>query len=109
MVESGTVKNGETVALIIDKEKRLKIANNHTAVHLLQSALQNIYGKNLHQTGSKVEEAKLRFDFNYDNQISEEEISLIKEIFNCVGITEQLRLNQKKIIRSFGKWRYGAF
>ena len=82
MVESGALKIGENANLLIDKEKRLKIANNHTAVHLLQSALQNIYGKNLHQTGSKVEEAKLRFDFNYDSQISEEEIFEIEKLVN---------------------------
>ena len=82
VVESGTVKLGEMASLLIDKEKRLKIANNHTSVHLLQSALQNIYGKNLHQTGSKVEETKLRFDFNYDNQIKEEEVFEIEKLVN---------------------------
>ena len=82
IVESGTVKLGEMANVLIDKEKRLKIANNHTSVHLLQSALQKIYGKNLHQTGSKVEETKLRFDFNYDNQISEEEIFEIEKLVN---------------------------
>ncbi len=81
-VEFGKLKVGDMADLVIDKEKRLKIANNHTAVHLLQSALQNIYGKNLHQTGSKVEESKLRFDFNYDNQISEEEIFAIEKLVN---------------------------
>ncbi|MBQ6143150.1 MAG: alanine--tRNA ligase [Clostridia bacterium] len=81
-VEFGKLKVGDMADLVIDKEKRLKIANNHTAVHLLQSALQNIYGKNLHQTGSKVEESKLRFDFNYDNQISEEEIFEIEKLVN---------------------------
>ena len=81
-VELGKLKVGDVASLVIDKEKRLKIANNHTAVHLLQSALQNIYGKNLHQTGSKVEESKLRFDFNYDNQISEKEIFEIEKLVN---------------------------
>ena len=81
-VEFGKLKVGDVANLVIDKEKRLKIANNHTAVHLLQSALQNIYGKNLHQTGSKVEESKLRFDFNYDNQISEKEIFEIEKLVN---------------------------
>lgn len=79
---SGNIENGSVVNAKIDMDRRCKIANNHSAVHLLQSALQKIYGKNLHQAGSKVEENKLRFDFNYDNTISEEEIFKIESIVN---------------------------
>lgn len=79
---SGNIENSPLVTAKIDMNRRKKIANNHSAVHLLQSALQKVYGKNLHQAGSKVEENKLRFDFNYDNTLSEEEIFEIEKIVN---------------------------
>lgn len=79
---SGNIENSPAVTAKIDMNRRKKIANNHSAVHLLQSALQKVYGKNLHQAGSKVEENKLRFDFNYDNTLSEEEIFEIEKIVN---------------------------
>ncbi len=81
-IEKGKISEEDIVEAKVDFVRRQKIANNHTAVHLLQSALQKIYGKNVHQAGSKVEEDRLRFDFNYDNPISEEEIFEIERIVN---------------------------
>ena len=82
IITEGTLKENDIVHVIIDKEKRVNIQNNHTAVHLLQSALQKIYGKNLHQAGSKVEHKKLRFDFNYDHAIIGEDICKIESVVN---------------------------
>lgn len=82
IVTEGTLKENDMVHMTIDKEKRVNIQNNHTAVHLLQSALQKIYGKNLHQAGSKVEHNKLRFDFNYDHAITGEDICKIESVVN---------------------------
>lgn len=81
-VEEGMFKLGDTVNMQIDSVHRLQVANAHTAVHLLQSALQQIYGKNLHQAGSKVEPSKLRFDFNCDEQINFDNICEIERLVN---------------------------
>lgn len=81
-VTSGSIEKISSVTAKIDMNRRYKIANNHSAVHLLQSALQKIYGKNLHQAGSKVEENKLRFDFNYDNTLEEDDIFRIEKVVN---------------------------
>lgn len=81
-VISGSLAINNQVECIVDEKRRLKISNNHTAVHLLQSALQELYGKNVHQAGSKVEPDKLRFDFNYDGTITDEEIAKIEQIVN---------------------------
>ncbi len=81
-VVSGVLAVNNQVECDVDEVRRLKISNNHTSVHLLQSALQQLYGKNLHQAGSKVEPDKLRFDFNYDGTITDEEIAKIEQIVN---------------------------
>lgn len=81
-VESGSLKLGEKTSLQIETEKRLKTECNHTAAHLLHSALREVFGKNVHQAGSKVDELRLRFDFNYENPIKDEDIVKIENIVN---------------------------
>ncbi len=82
VVESGKIVSGDNVTVETDALYSEKITNNHTAVHLLHSALRNVYGKNLHQAGSKVESQKLRFDFNYDQPIMQGEIFKIESLVN---------------------------
>lgn len=77
---NGTI-NGK-VSVEIDKLRREGLASNHSSVHLLQSALRNIFGKDVHQAGSKVEEHSLRFDFNYDASIEENRICEIENLVN---------------------------
>lgn len=82
VVESGTLSKNDVVTAQINEEKRKNTACNHTGVHLLQSALREFYGKNIHQSGSKVDDKKLRFDFNYDMPISDEEVFKIEKSVN---------------------------
>lgn len=81
-VEFGEVSVGDKVSVEIDELRRKEVMRNHTAIHLLHSVLRQMYGKELHQAGSKVEDKKLRFDFNYENAIKEEEIAEIEKLVN---------------------------
>jgi alanyl-tRNA synthetase len=54
----------------------------HTATHLLQSALRQIYGQELRQHGSNITEERLRFDFNLDRKMTPEEISQAEDLVN---------------------------
>jgi len=54
----------------------------HTATHLLQSALRQIFGNDLRQHGSNITEDRLRFDFNLDRKVSPEEIARAEELVN---------------------------
>jgi len=81
-VEGAAVKVGTEVLVTADKTKRKDTSRNHTATHLLHSALQEVYGKGVHQAGSKVEDKRLRFDFNYEGNVNEDEICKLERIVN---------------------------
>lgn len=55
---------------------------HHTATHLLNAALKKVLGEDTHQRGSKVSEDQLRFDFNCDHKLTEEEIKNLEDIIN---------------------------
>ena len=82
VVKEGILKVNSTVEMKIDKERRLKIQTNHSSVHLLQSALRKLLGNTISQTGSLVEEDRLRFDFQYDDRMTEEEIEQVEKQVN---------------------------
>ena len=54
----------------------------HTATHLLQSALRQIFGPELRQHGSNITEERLRFDFNLDRKMTDEEKRQAEELVN---------------------------
>lgn len=81
-LSKGALKMGDLVRSSIDRARRQKIANNHTATHLLHFALHALLGEHAHQAGSVVDEARLRFDFSHHKQLTHEEIRMLEEIVN---------------------------
>ena len=82
IVEKGSLKLNDKVKATIDKTNRKNIARNHSATHLLHSALRQILGENVHQKGSLVDSHKLRFDFSYDEPINTKILDKIEAIVN---------------------------
>lgn len=66
----------------------------HTATHLLQSALRELYGPELRQHGSNITADRLRFDFNHDGKMSAEDIARAEELVNG-WIAEDLPVSYK--------------
>ena len=54
----------------------------HTATHLLNEALRRVLGKDIVQKGSNITKKRLRFDFNFDRKLTDEEIRDVEEIVN---------------------------
>ena len=81
-VKEGIFNLGDEVEAVVDCERRLSIAQNHTATHLLQYALREILGDHVKQCGSLVTQQKLRFDFTHFMEIDPQEIERIENLVN---------------------------
>jgi alanyl-tRNA synthetase len=58
-------------------------AKLHTATHLLNQALREVLGKNdIYQKGSNITPERLRFDFNFERKLTEEELKKVEEWVN---------------------------
>ena len=54
----------------------------HTATHLLHQAIRDLLGNQVHQSGSNITTERVRFDFNFDRALTEEEIVNLEQAVN---------------------------
>ena len=114
-LSKGSASKGDSVVAKINQQARSKTVLNHSATHLLNSALRTVLGDHVEQRGSLVNEDKLRFDFVHKKQVSKEEIKQIEAIVNSEiranseTITETMPIKQaeKKGALAFFGDKYG--
>jgi len=83
-VEKGRINLDDKVNAKIDIKKRLKIRSNHTATHLLHESLKQVLGNHVQQSGSLVNDNKLRFDLTHYEKITQNQIQEIENKVNEV-------------------------
>ncbi len=81
---SGTITINQQLDLAVDANLRQNTARNHSATHILHQALRHALGNHVHQAGSLVNDQRLRFDFNNDQPLSGEQISIIENEVNQI-------------------------
>ncbi len=89
-VANGTLKVGDTVQAQVDVLRREAIMRNHSACHLLQSALRRVLGGHVEQAGSYVSDSVCRFDFTHFAAMTDEEIASVENIVNYEILAGQL-------------------
>ncbi len=66
----------------IKSRERACTQRNHSATHLLQSALKKVLGNHISQSGSRVSHESLRFDFTHFKALENDEIRRVEEMVN---------------------------
>ena len=79
---SGSLKVGDKVKAEVEAQRRHAITLNHSATHLLHSALREVLGNHVAQKGSLVNEQVLRFDFSQPEAINKAQLAEIERIVN---------------------------
>ena len=78
----GTIKLNDEFSLNLDEIKHHNVMKNHSATHLLQSALREVLGDSIHQKGSFVNDSYLRFDFSHYEKVNENDLLRIENKVN---------------------------
>jgi alanyl-tRNA synthetase len=94
-VTEGYIEAGQTAQFTVDAKRRMAIARNHSAAHLLQAALREVLGDHVHQKGQLVDADRVRFDFSHFEAITMDELNRIEQLVNekimdCIEISTQV-------------------
>ena len=96
-----------TFTAVVDNKKRIFIENNHSATHLLHSALKIVLGGHVEQKGSMVSDERLRFDFAHFSKLTNDEIKKVEVIVN-EKIRENILLEEMRSIPITEAQKMGA-
>jgi alanyl-tRNA synthetase len=81
-IVEGSIKRGDNVEAAVESQNREKIMKNHSATHLLHSALRKVLGPHVKQNGSLVASDRLRFDFTHFAALTPDQIRRVEELVN---------------------------
>ncbi len=88
-VRKGRIREGEQLRMAVNRSIRQDAARNHTATHLVHTALRDLLGPHVKQYGSLVGPNRLRFDFAHFRPLSSRDIDDIESTVN-----EEIRKNE---------------
>nr|WP_217343833.1 alanine--tRNA ligase [Noviherbaspirillum sp. L7-7A]MBV0877918.1 alanine--tRNA ligase [Noviherbaspirillum sp. L7-7A] len=82
VLESGTLAVGDVIGAKVDARHRAQTMRNHSATHLMHTALRMVLGGHVSQKGSLVDADKTRFDFSHNAPLTQDEIRRVEAIVN---------------------------
>ncbi|MGD1995160.1 MAG: alanine--tRNA ligase [Anaerolineae bacterium] len=97
-VRLGEPRVGDDAWALVDYERRMDIARNHTATHLLHHELRYVLGEHVQQAGSLVAPDRLRFDFTHPTVPTQEELDEV-----ALSVNEAILANYPVV------WEYESY
>ena len=85
-------------------------ARYHTATHIMLAGLRKMFGNHTEQKGSNITEERLRFDFNLDHKMTDEELKTLENFVNDV-ISKKIDVVREEIPynKAIEEGAYGVF
>jgi alanyl-tRNA synthetase len=100
-------KEQDTVDCKIDYDRRMQLAQHHTATHILTGSARRILGDHVWQAGAAKTLEKSRLDITHYAQLTNEELQKIENLAN--EIVQQNRPIYKSIMkRNIAEAKYGV-
>ncbi len=78
----GALQVGQSVTLQVNANLRKRCMANHSAIHLINAALRQVFGPTVHQSGSFVSPERFRFDYTLSKTPKAEELEKAWQIAN---------------------------
>jgi alanyl-tRNA synthetase len=104
LVRHGFPRVGDATWAVVDYERRMDIARNHTATHLLHSELRYVLGEHVQQAGSMVTPDRLRFDFTHPAMLTEDELNLVTQSVNdAILVNYPVEVSQEPYQQAIGE------
>ncbi|MBN2518050.1 MAG: alanine--tRNA ligase [Candidatus Altiarchaeota archaeon] len=99
-------KEGQKVGCKVDQKRRKQLAQNHSAVHLVNGAARAVLGNHVWQAGSEVREDKARLDITHYKAVTKEELKEIEDLVN-EKIAEGIAIEKPVVDRGKAEQDYG--
>ena len=81
-VVKGSITQGDSISAKVDGSHRQLVVLNHSATHLMHSALREVLGEHVVQKGSLVNAKHLRFDFSNPEPVTADQLANVETIVN---------------------------
>lgn len=94
VLRTGELHVGDIVNASVDASRREHIMRNHSATHLLHTALRKVLGEHVTQKGSLVADDRLRFDFSHSEPLTRDEIVQLEQMINI-----QILANEETLVQ----------
>ena len=105
-VNSGEFKKEDVVHGEINFERRLQLAQHHTATHIVNAAAKKVLGEHVNQAGAFKDIDKARLDITHYEAVTDEELKKIEKVANEI-VQKGIKIEKKFYSRNEAEKKFG--
>lgn len=105
--KDSNLKVGDKIDCVIDKKRRLQLAQHHTGAHVLNAAAKRVLGNHINQAGAHKQLDRARLDITHYSALSEKETARIEEEANKI-VSDKIEVKKSFVERGEAESEYGV-